>query len=148
LRFSLKDRDEVETVAVNWRGNERAIARAPDGLELPFERVRNGRVEEGLRAFLDNKEENLRLYLPMETSLNLWGYELMEKEQYGAAIDMFEFTTQLYPQSSNAYDSLGEAYMTNGDAEAAIQSYRKSLELNPDNSNAVKMLKKLGVRDI
>jgi tetratricopeptide (TPR) repeat protein len=148
LRFTLDENEDVETVAVNWRGTEKTLERAPEDLELPFEMVRNGRIDEGLRAFLDNKEENLRRYLPMETNLNLWGYELLQNEQYGAAIKMLVFTTRLYPQSSNAFDSLGEAYMSNGDIEPAIRSYRRSLELNPDNANAVKMLKKLGVRDI
>jgi tetratricopeptide (TPR) repeat protein len=83
----------------------------------------------------------------METGLNLWGYELMERENYDASIAMFEFATKLYPQSSNAFDSLGEAYMTKGDTEAAIESYRRSLEINPENSNAVQMLKKLGAKE-
>jgi len=48
-----------------------------------------------------------------------------------------------YPQSANAFDSMGEAYMINDDKELAIQNYKKSLELNPNNTNAVEMLKKL-----
>ena len=49
----------------------------------------------------------------------------------------------LYPGSANAYDSLGEAYMANGDKQLAVVNYRKSLELDPHNQNAVNMLKKL-----
>jgi len=47
------------------------------------------------------------------------------------------------PQSANAHDSLGEAYMINGNKELAIKNYKKSLELNPDNTNAKEMLNKL-----
>jgi D-alanyl-D-alanine-carboxypeptidase/D-alanyl-D-alanine-endopeptidase len=50
---------------------------------------------------------------------------------------------EAYPASYNTYDSLGEAYMANGDKELAIRSYKKSLELYPKNTNAVEMLKKL-----
>lgn len=50
---------------------------------------------------------------------------------------------EMNPQSANAYDSLGEAYMKAGDDENAIKNYEKSLELNADNDNAKKMLKKL-----
>jgi len=50
----------------------------------------------------------------------------------------------MYPNASNPYDSLAEAYMVQGDREAAIKNYRKSLELNPNNTNAVTMLKRLG----
>jgi cytochrome c-type biogenesis protein CcmH/NrfG len=48
-----------------------------------------------------------------------------------------------YPESYNAYDSLGEAYMNNGEKDPAIKNYQKSLQLNPKNVNAVEMLKKL-----
>jgi cytochrome c-type biogenesis protein CcmH/NrfG len=41
------------------------------------------------------------------------------------------------------YDSLGEAYMAQGEKELAIANYKKSLELDPKNNNAVEMLKKL-----
>jgi cytochrome c-type biogenesis protein CcmH/NrfG len=50
---------------------------------------------------------------------------------------------ELYPQSANVYDSLGEAYMKNGDKELAIENYQRALELNPANTNAVEMLKRL-----
>jgi len=49
----------------------------------------------------------------------------------------------LYPQSSNVYDSLGEAYLANGDKDLAAINYKKSLELDPHNQNAASILKKL-----
>jgi tetratricopeptide (TPR) repeat protein len=60
------------------------------------------------------------------------------------AIALFKINVEFYPKSSNVYDSLAEAYMTNGDKDLAIENYKKSLELNPQNSNAREMLKKLG----
>jgi tetratricopeptide (TPR) repeat protein len=60
-----------------------------------------------------------------------------------AAIEVFKMNVEMNPQSANAYDSLGEAYMKAGDDENAIKNYEKSLELNADNDNAKKMLKKL-----
>ena len=50
---------------------------------------------------------------------------------------------ELFPESFNPYDSLGEAYMTAGETEMAIQNYAKSLELNPENTNAVRQLMRL-----
>ena len=49
----------------------------------------------------------------------------------------------MFPKGFNTYDSLGEAYMENGDKSLAIQNYKKSLELNPKNTHAVEKLKKL-----
>ena len=59
------------------------------------------------------------------------------------AIEVFKLDVDEYPKSWNVYDSLGEAYMKNGDKELAIQNYEKSIELNPDNENGKMMLKRL-----
>ena len=58
-------------------------------------------------------------------------------------MELLKFKVIAYPESANTYDSLGEAYMVNGDKELAIQNYKKSLELNPENQNAVDKLKQL-----
>ena len=46
-------------------------------------------------------------------------------------------------ESSNTYDSLGEAYMNAGDRANAVANYQESLRLNPRNSNGAMMLRKL-----
>ena len=63
--------------------------------------------------------------------------------KYKKAIRVFQLNVEAYPQSSNTYDSLGEAYMDDGDKLQAIANYQKSLQLNPKNHNAVRMLQKL-----
>lgn len=49
----------------------------------------------------------------------------------------------MFPQGFNAYDSLGEAYMENGEKQLATPNYKKVLELNPKNPIAAEKLKKL-----
>ena len=61
----------------------------------------------------------------------------------GESVDVFQLNVTLFPESANAYDSLGEAYLNGGQTEKAIRSYKKSLELNPDNQNAAAQLKRL-----
>ena len=78
-----------------------------------------------------------------ENSINSTGYQLFWSKKLPDAIRIFQLNVELHPQSSNVYDSLGEAYMKNGDKDLAVQNYKKSLELDPKNSNAVAMLKKL-----
>jgi cytochrome c-type biogenesis protein CcmH/NrfG len=56
---------------------------------------------------------------------------------------VFEVNVKTHPDSWNAYDSLGEAYMTAGQKDLAVKNYEKSVELNPKNSGGVEMLKKL-----
>ena len=78
-----------------------------------------------------------------EGMLNQLGYMLLGDGQVQDAILVFERTAQEYPQSANAYDSLGEAYMKAGQKDLAIVNYKKSLQLDPGNQNAVGLLKKL-----
>ncbi len=59
------------------------------------------------------------------------------------ALYVFETTARLYPDSWNAWDSLGETAAKAGRKEQAIAGYRKSLELNPGNKNGQAMLEKL-----
>jgi len=77
------------------------------------------------------------------TELNALGYRLISQDRLGDALNVFKLYVESFPEDANAYDSLGEAYMLNGDNKRAIASYRRSLELDPDNQNAVKMLSKL-----
>ena len=76
-----------------------------------------------------------------ETALNSLGYYLLRNGQIDDAIAIFEFNAGEYPGSANTYDSLGEAYLANGNMGKAQENYRKSLELDPANENAVNMLK-------
>ncbi len=78
-----------------------------------------------------------------ERELNRFAYQLLDQENKDSAIELFKFVVELYPNSSNAYDSLGEAYMASGNKKLAIENYEKSLQLNPENNNAVDMLKQL-----
>ena len=82
-------------------------------------------------------------YKVEERTLNALGYTLLFSGQPQDAITVFQRNVQEYPESSNVYDSLGEAYMKTGQKDLTIQNYEKSLQLDPKNQNAVEMLKKL-----
>jgi CubicO group peptidase (beta-lactamase class C family) len=78
-----------------------------------------------------------------ESELNSLGYQLLGRGEKPAALRIFELNTREFPASSNAYDSLGEAYSTLGRKDRAIQAYSKALELDPNNLNSRKMLRSL-----
>lgn len=59
------------------------------------------------------------------------------------ALKVFQLLVKEFPDSPNAWDSLGEAYATKGDRQQAIASYQKCLALNPKSDNARKWLEKL-----
>ena len=78
-----------------------------------------------------------------EATLNALGYHLLYGGMEQDGVKVFQKNVEEYPQSSNVYDSLGEAFMKMGQKDLSIQNYEKSLELNPKNDNAVRQLKKL-----
>ncbi|USQ98145.1 serine hydrolase [Caulobacter sp. RL271] len=78
-----------------------------------------------------------------EHELNDWGYRLLAFGKPRSALAVLKLTADLYPASGNAFDSLGEAYATNGDKPSAIVAYRRALELDPTNKNAETWLKRL-----
>jgi CubicO group peptidase (beta-lactamase class C family) len=78
-----------------------------------------------------------------ETELNQLGYQLLRMNKVTDAIEIFKLNVEMYPQSANMHDSLGEGYMIHGDKELAIASYKKSLELDPKNTNATTKLAEL-----
>lgn len=78
-----------------------------------------------------------------ETELNVLGYRLLQANKFAEAVEIFKLNVEVHPQSANAYDSLGEAYMRHGNKELAIANYKKSLELNPKNTNATAKLASL-----
>ena len=98
-------------------------------------------IESALQSYRTLKQSND--YYVSESQLNALGYRLLEMKKIREAIEVFKLNTEAYPQSSNAYDSLGEAYMISSDKERAIRNYQRAVELNPQNSNAIEMLKKL-----
>jgi CubicO group peptidase (beta-lactamase class C family) len=82
-------------------------------------------------------------YRAIEREFNQLGYVLLQGGKVKEAIEVFKLNVQLYPESSNVYDSLGEAYAAAGDKENAIINYKKSIELNPENEHGKQILKEL-----
>ncbi len=79
-----------------------------------------------------------------EPELNRWGYQRLAAGDTRMAVSLLKLAAELYPDSWNAFDSLGEAYAANGDKALAVAAYRQSLVLNPKNDNGAAQLKALG----
>ena len=79
-----------------------------------------------------------------ESELNTLGYQLLYADAKPSdAIAILELNTTEHPGSSNAFDSLGEAYQVKGDGNRAVSSYEVALRLDQTNGHAAAMLKKL-----
>jgi tetratricopeptide (TPR) repeat protein len=100
-------------------------------------------IDAAIRQYRDLKAAKPANYNFDEDELNALGYQLLRANKFKEAIRILQLNVDAYPQSSNVYDSLGEAYMDDGDKPQSIANYQKSLRLNPNNGNGLKMLKKL-----
>jgi CubicO group peptidase (beta-lactamase class C family) len=98
---------------------------------------------EALREYREWRKGRAASDVVNENQMNRLGYDLMAALKVKDAIEVFKQNVEDYPQSSNVYDSLGEAYMRDGEKDLAIKNYRRSLELDPKNTGAVEALKKL-----
>jgi thiol-disulfide isomerase/thioredoxin len=78
-----------------------------------------------------------------ESELNACGYTLMGSGKMKEAIAVFRINANLFPQSANCYDSLGEAYAKTGLKDKAIQAYETASQLDPKNEGIIERLKKL-----
>lgn len=78
-----------------------------------------------------------------EGELNTLGYQILNLGKTKDAIEIFKLNVEMFPKASNPYDSLGEAYMKEGNKQLALVNYKKSVELNPNNANAIKFINEL-----
>ena len=110
-----------------------------------LEILRDNNVQAAIDYYHKSTENNPSIPLFTERQINALGYEYLFNGQVKEAIVLFRFNVEVYPASSNVYDSLGEGYMENGQYELSILNYKISLELNPNNSNAKEKLKELSI---
>ena len=78
-----------------------------------------------------------------EQELNTLGYQLLQRGRVDDAIAVFALNVEMFPEASNPYDSLAEAYAAKGEKALAIANYKKSLELDPKNDNARSWIERL-----
>lgn len=88
---------------------------------------------------LKRKFEQYRMP-PPEGVVNRLGYFAMGEKNFDRAEQYFQMNIDAYPESSNAYDSMGELMLNKGDTVKAVQLYKRSLELDPRNTNASKVI--------
>lgn len=108
-----------------------------------FKNIQASGAEAALREYRQWRTGRPASELINEGQMNRLGYSLLGLKRVKDAIEVFKLNVEDYPQSFNTYDSLGEAYMIDGNKAPAIKNYERSVELNPANANGVGMLKKL-----
>ncbi len=85
-------------------------------------------------------------YYLSEEEINRLGYQSLQQKKRKEAIEIFKLNVAEFPKSWNVYDSLGEAYLDDGQTALAIDNYEKSVVLNPRNTAGAEIVKKLKQR--
>ncbi len=78
-----------------------------------------------------------------KNELNNLGYKLLGLGKLDTAIQIFQLQVTEFPDQSNPYDSLAEAFYMKKDYSNALKNYRTSLLLDKNNVNAQSMIERI-----
>jgi len=109
-----------------------------------------------VKGFMTSPEAGTAAYQDMKTkygadmvnegTVDDVAHQLMGSSNAPAAIAALKLNVAENPKSTDALESLGEAYVANGDWKPATETYKKVLTLDPANENAKKALDDIKVK--
>jgi tetratricopeptide (TPR) repeat protein len=140
LIFPVTQAAHHDHLIVRWKGVEKMVERLPEDHRLPTEWIQLGRIDETIAGIFENREEIAGYWQGLEDYLNQLGYEYLRQDEIPTAVKLFQLNVNLFPESANVYDSLGEALYMQGEKDLALALYRRAMELNPDFPSARRMV--------
>jgi len=116
--------------------NEKPCQPLLEGQRLAMDHIENADLEAAASTYktLLSKEEISTSDLEMRL-INL-AYEFSESGKNLEALDLMIVATQVMPESSNSWDSLGEFHYELKNYDQCVLAMEKSFELDPQNDNA------------
>ncbi|MFZ0805946.1 MAG: alpha/beta fold hydrolase [Candidatus Sulfotelmatobacter sp.] len=103
--------------------------RAPQSAELLNEIDRPGGAEKAAAKLAEARRSDPKAVVFSEALVNLLGYEHMQAGDTKYAVEIMKLNVSAYADSPNAYDSLSDAYLADGQKDLARQNAKKALEL-------------------
>lgn len=125
------------------KNNTYIFNKLTDGEKTPKEYFNQGNYKAALLGYKKIKEKDSLNVIIRENTFNRLGYQYIRDNQYKKALAIFKINIELYPNSSNTYDSTGDAYLKTKDTLKAIEFYKKALAINPENNSAKRTLTRL-----
>ena len=111
--------------------------------DFVLETVKNKNVDKAIEEYKTMKANRSPGLVFDESQLNYVASDLRQLKKMPAAIKILELNTQEYPNSSTAFEALGEAYKRSGKKKEAIENYEKAVQLDAKNAHAVWILEQL-----
>jgi tetratricopeptide (TPR) repeat protein len=113
------------------------------GEKTALEYFKNKEYEKSLNTFLALQKKDSLDPTIQEWSLNRTGYKYLNANEFEKAKAIFKINIALYPEKSNVYNSMADAFKKENDTLKAIEYYEKSIAINPEKRNSIKNLKKM-----
>ena len=86
-------------------------------------------VEQAARKLAEARRSDPKAVVFPEAIVNLIGYEHLQAGDNKEALEIMKLNVTAFPESPNAYDSLSDVYLADGQKELARQNAKKALEL-------------------
>ena len=109
-----------------------------DSFDIPSVNLRKGNYEKARLGYLEIQKQNPNSPLIEENEFNRLGYNFIKDKKYNDAINVLKINVALFPESSNVYDSLADAYLRNEDSLNAFNNYKIALSKDSKNGRAEK----------
>jgi CubicO group peptidase (beta-lactamase class C family) len=116
-------------LTVSGKTSTETAPRVGPATRVPSEDLADGKYDEALAGYRKLLAANPKDPAVAENRFNQLGYEALQKKDYTKSIAIFRINTELYPDSANTYDSLGEALEASGDKAGAVAMYKKCIEI-------------------
>lgn len=152
-RFVRREREAPVSFGFDAQGKPELLFELPDGKTqrhaqladdqlMPRELLLSGDWDSAVAAYRQliaaNDEAGSEAYLNNE------GLGLADAQRFEPAIKVLKLNTELYPDSANTWDSLGQVYLQQGDRAKAREYYQKALAKDPTLPSAKAALARLG----
>jgi len=135
---------DINTAIQNILADKPYVLPRQSGAEKLYKTIHDSGIQTAINTYNNLKNAKSADYDLGETELNTLGYQLLYADKrVSDAIAILKLNATEHPASSNAFESLGEAYRQNGERDLAISSYQTSVKLDPTNGHAAATLKEL-----
>jgi dienelactone hydrolase len=88
-----------------------------------------GGASKAAQRLAEARQKDPKAVLFPEAIVNQLGYEHMQSGDTKGAVEILKLNVSAFPNSANAYDSLSDAYLADGQNDLARQNAEKALEL-------------------